>query len=174
MNFYKKINNLANTKKIGQVLVFLLTACQIFSCIVPESYLQLKMLIYNNYGSINLQKKLWCKFYINAPKKQTNIRLQACSNYQVRQRSATCSNEENLKRASLFQLKNMVFRDRQFIGGPRYCAASLLKSADNLKDKPSIRHKLPTVLTELEEQIICEFSRTTQLTFWRVFYCFKH
>ena len=67
----------------------------------------------------------------------------------------------------------MVFRDRQFIGGPRYCAASLLKSADNLKDKPSIRHKVPTVLTELEEQIICEFSRTTQLTFWRVFYCFK-
>ena len=68
----------------------------------------------------------------------------------------------------------MVFRDRQFIGWPCYCAASLLKSADNLKDKPSIRHELPTVLTELEEQIICEFSRTTQLTFWRVFYCFKH
>jgi len=40
----------------------------------------------------------------------------------------------------------------------------LLKSADNIKDKPSIRHKLPTVLTELEEQIICEFRRTTQLT----------
>ena len=38
------------------------------------------------------------------------------------------------------------------------------KSADNLKDKPSIRHKLPTVLTELEEQIICTFRRTTQLT----------
>ena len=68
----------------------------------------------------------------------------------------------------------MVFRDRQFIGWPCYCAANLLKSADNLKDKPSIRHKVPTVLTELEEQIICEFSRTTQLTFWRVFYCFKH
>jgi len=26
---------------------------------VPESSLQLKMLIYNNYESINLQKKLW-------------------------------------------------------------------------------------------------------------------
>jgi transposase-like protein len=38
------------------------------------------------------------------------------------------------------------------------------KSADNIKDKPSIRHKLPTVLTELEEQIICSFRRTTQLT----------
>ena len=38
------------------------------------------------------------------------------------------------------------------------------KSADNLNDKPSIRHKLPTVLTELEEQIICTFRRTTQLT----------
>ena len=46
----------------------------------------------------------------------------------------------------------------------RHCVASLLKSADNLNDKPSIRHKLPTVLTELEEQIICTFRRTTQLT----------
>jgi len=34
---------------------------------VLKSYLQLKMLIYNNHESINLQKKLWDKFYINAP-----------------------------------------------------------------------------------------------------------
>ena len=101
---------------------------------VPESSLQLKMLIYNNYESINLQKKLWD----NAMRVHSQI-LHKCAR--------TTDNHK---------------------------VASLLKSAYNIKDKPSIRHKLPTVLTELEEQIICEFSRTTQLTFWRLFYRFKH
>ena len=52
------------------------------NCMVPESSLQLKMLIYNNYESINLQKKLWDKFYINAPELRTTIRLRVYSNYQ--------------------------------------------------------------------------------------------
>ena len=61
---------------------------KIISCIVPESSVQLKILIYYNHKSINLQKKLWemqCefthRFYTNVSELRTTIRLQACSNF---------------------------------------------------------------------------------------------
>ena len=61
-------------------------------CMVPESSLQLKMLIYNNYGSINLQKKLWD----NAMRVYSQI-LHKCAR-----------NRDNHKVASLLKLSEIT------------------------------------------------------------------